>query len=83
MKNLGQQSLPQKEKQDTTEWGLEEIIELSSSEFVEEENEKECFSEPTLKAISKLGDVLNRIDKRMKLEGYSIKYGKIVKNENP
>jgi hypothetical protein len=62
--------------------GLEKITELISNDLIVEEIEKECFSEPTLKSISKLGDVLNRIDRRMKREGFCIKYGKIVKYEN-
>lgn len=40
------------------------------------------FSEETLTSISKLGDVLRRIDRRMKNEGYCIKNGKIVRDEN-
>lgn len=61
--------------------GLERNTELDSSVF-EVTGEKECFSEQTLKSISKLADVFKRIDKRMKREGFSIQYGKIVKNEN-
>ena len=62
--------------------GIEEITELGTSEF-DVQVEKECFSEPTLKSISKLGDVLRRIHKRMVREGFSIDaYGKIIKNEN-
>lgn len=39
-------------------------------------------SEDTLKSISKLSEVLQRIDRRMKREGFCIKDGKIIKNEN-
>ncbi len=63
--------------------GIEVITELGiSSDFPADAQEKECFSEPTLKSISKLGDVLKRIDMRMKREGFCIQSGKIVNNEN-
>lgn len=64
-----------------TNSGLERNTELSSSVF-EVSEERGCFSEPTLKSISKLSDVLKRIDSRMRREGFSMQYGKIVKNEN-
>lgn len=54
--------------------------ELGSSVF-EVQNGIEYFSEPTLRSISKLGDVLQRIHKRMIREGYTIECGKIVRNE--
>ena len=40
------------------------------------------FSEETIDAVSKLGDVLRRIDRRMKRDGFCIKNGKIVRDEN-
>jgi hypothetical protein len=61
--------------------GIEYITELESRTLDISDIGEECFSEPTLKSISRLGEVLNRIDKRMKREGYSISCGKIVKNE--
>jgi hypothetical protein len=66
---------------DDTNGGLGKITELDSDPS-SNEVENECFSDPTLKSISALGDVLSRIHKRMKREGYSMQYGKIVKNEN-
>ena len=54
------------------------ITELGNSVF-EVSPEKPCFSEPTLKSVSKLAEVLKRIDKRMKREGFVIKNGIITK----
>ncbi|MEI6810949.1 MAG: hypothetical protein WCK60_02790 [Candidatus Nomurabacteria bacterium] len=40
------------------------------------------FPEETLQSVSMLVDVLRRIDRRMKNEGFYIKNGKIVRNES-
>jgi hypothetical protein len=57
-------------------------IKLSTEQGVEfsvREKIQDCFSEETLKSISKLGEVLRRIDRRMKNDGFCIRYGNITK----
>ena len=48
-------------------------------EFSVRDKTTDCFSEETLKSISRLGEVLRRIDRRMKNDGFCIRYGNIVK----
>ena len=60
--------------QEKTEYSVKNFTENQSAfsrEFL--------FSEETLSTISRLSDVLQRIDRRMKNEGFCIKNGKIVK----